>query len=314
MDNACPLCPHHCRGNQQGWGICGVRQFIDDKWIPQYQGLISALNVDPMEKKPLFHFHPGDKVFSVGFWGCNMKCSFCQNWQISQEKPQMGERLNPRELLQKVKRLGQKYLAFTYNEPLIHYEYILETSLLAKDYGIEIILVTNGMIEPAYAKELLPYISACNVDLKCFSEEGYKSVLKGDLACVKSFIELANNTCHLEITSLIVPGINDNIKEFQHMVQWLWEMNPQSILHLSAYFPAYKYQRESSSEELMETMLSIARKKLHWVYPGNISLDSTSYCPTCGEILIKRESYFIEIQKIHNNRCDHCHSELPFIM
>jgi len=275
--------------------------------------MVSALSIDPIEKKPFYHYYPGSKIFSVGFWGCNMSCPFCQNWQISQNINISNQEIIPPEsLLEKVQENALKLLAFTYNEPLIHYNYILKTAKKALDTPIKISLVSNGMLNKNPAKKLLPFIDAVNVDLKCFNEESYRK-MGGDFKTVLTFIEEASSQCHVELTTLIVPGLNDREREMEKLADFVSKLPGKPPLHLSAYYPAYRYREPPTSTASLEKMLDIARQYLTWVYPGNSSLPGDSICPNCGSTLIQREGYHSDTGGLKKDACRGCGLKLPFI-
>jgi len=313
-DLQCPICPHHCPGIEGKEGRCHIREFQTGSWINSYYGWISAKSVDPVEKKPLYHFYPGNSVYSIGFWGCNMRCPFCQNWQISQDQQQRGYKMSPNIVIEDMKRQNLEFLAFTYNEPLIHFEYVLETAKLAQKNNIKTILVSNGMLSNEKASILLPHLDACNIDLKSFNSKIYSQILGGNLQAVSDFIDLAAKETHLELTTLIVPGISDNENEMIEMASWIASVSKEIVYHLSAYFPQYKYQRQATTESTLKRMLQLARKYLSWVYPGNSMLDSNSYCPDCNNLLIQRKGYEVEMTGIDKQmQCTQCKCKIPVI-
>lgn len=309
----CNICPHHCRVEPGQWGRCKVRLYGEQGWENPYRGIISSSGWDPIEKKPLYHYKPGEQIFSVGFWGCNMKCPYCQNWQISQQVSKNRAAITPKELLDSLP--SNSLLAFTYNEPLIHSEYILETAQLAKDKGVSLVLVSNGMVSRAMALELFPLISACNFDLKCFNEKNYEELLGGNLKAVKQNIELAHEHCHVEITSLLVPGVLDSLNELDSLCSYLADLDKEMVLHLSRYFPAFNYHKPATTVQFMGEALETARKHLMWVYPGNIAMDSSSYCPNCGEQLVERQGYSTRITGLTpQGTCSKCRSPWKFVL
>lgn len=309
----CSICPHHCKGVLDKPGFCRVRQYSSKGWVNTGWGRPSALSVDPVEKKPFYHYYPGSEIYSVGFWGCNMRCPFCQNWQISQRTENIsGEILPPEKLLEMVDSKGLNLLAFTYNEPLIHYDYILATAKLASSSNIKISIVSNGLLDPQKADALLPFLDACNIDLKSFNRDSYKQ-LGGDLDSVCSFIEKASRNCHLEITTLIVPGFNDRDEEMDELSAFISSLSGEGILHLSAYYPAYRYNEAPTTEKCLVRMLAIARKHLHWVYPGNSSLSGDSICKNCGKVLIHRNGYKTRSIGLDGRSCRYCGQPQPFI-
>lgn len=309
----CSICPHHCKALLDKPGFCRVRKYNINGWENTGWGKASALSVDPVEKKPFYHYYPGYEIFSVGFWGCNMRCPFCQNWQISQNMENISQEIiPPAKILEMMEQKGMKLLAFTYNEPLIHYDYILETAEMAASKEIKISIVSNGMLNPELADRLLPYLDACNIDLKSFNAASYKR-LGGDLDSVLTFIEKASRNCHLELTTLIVPGFNDKDKEMEELASFVSSLPGEGILHISAYYPAYKYNEAATTDKCLERMLAIARKHLYWIYPGNSPLPGDSICKTCGSTLIHRRGYHISAGGLRGGNCRHCGQPQPFI-
>jgi len=266
----CGLCPHGCRIAQSRAGLCGARKNAGGTLIAESYGRVSSLNLDPIEKKPFKKFFPGSMILSVGGYGCSMKCAYCQNHSISQAKPET-EYIQPEKLLQIAKNTaGNIGIAFTYNEPLVGMEYILDAAPLFKDAGLKVALVTNGMVNPEPLKVLLPYVDAMNIDVKAFTTEGYKK-LGGDLPAVMQTVETCASACHVEITTLIVPGLNDGADEMRALSVWLSEISPEVPLHISRFFPRYKKAGASSTPVgTMKLLADIARKNLKYVYLGNV--------------------------------------------
>ncbi|MDR9770876.1 AmmeMemoRadiSam system radical SAM enzyme [Acetomicrobium sp.] len=242
----CELCPHNCLVPSGKRGFCRVREHVPGEGLVAVTyGLFSSVASDPVEKKPLYHFLPGDNVLSLGSVGCNMSCPFCQNWHISTWVPQVEmSRIDVNDLLSLVKRYRSKAVAFTYNEPLISYEYLLNSAPVLEKEGIKVVLVTNGLINSSPLSELVPHISAANVDLKTFDESTYKK-LGGDLRTVQNTLKtLIGSGVHIEITHLLVTGINDNLAEFEEMCTWISKTLGELIpLHISRYFPVYKWTK-----------------------------------------------------------------------
>lgn len=273
----CTLCPRACRGAEGEIGFCGARKFEGGDTVPLYYGVLSSLALDPIEKKPLARFRPGTAILSAGSYGCNMKCPFCQNFSIAQAKGgQLAEgesRVPPEELVgmalryRPYKNIG---IAFTYNEPLVNYEYVLDCAKLARAEGLEIVLVTNGQIQPEPLEELLPFVTAFNIDLKSFSEEGYRT-LGGDLAATLDTIrEVAQSSAHLEITTLVVPGLSDSEEEMEAEAAFIAELDPEIPLHLSRYFPAYQSRVPATDVARLRRLKRVADRHLKYVYLGNI--------------------------------------------
>ncbi len=281
--------------------------------LPNY-GELSALALDPIEKKPLYHFYPGSSILSIGFLGCNMACPFCQNWEISQSETRTTERFETAEIIAKAQASSSLGIAYTYSEPLVHFEYVLESAQTFQKAGLKTVLVTNGYLNPKPAGELLAHIDAVNIDLKSFSHESYKNILKGGLDEVKDFILLAHEVCHLEITSLIVPGMNDGEAEIANLAQWIADIDPSIPLHMSAYHPSWKYHEAATSKNTMEKLLQLASRSLSYVYGGNLSgLVVNTLCPACSALLIDRSAYRGRIVHLKEGCCDVCGISIPVI-
>ncbi len=264
----CELCPHRCLIAEGAAGLCRVRKNGKGVLIAESYGRITALQVDPIEKKPLAYFHPGEKIFSIGSYGCNLRCPFCQNFSIAHGHPATTE-YTPEEIVSAVKRRDLTHLAFTYNEPIVSFEFVLDTAKAAKKAGLVTVMVTNGYIEQEPLKELLPWIDAWNIDLKGFREETYQK-LGGRLAPVCETIKTASRAAHVEITTLLVPGINDDRQEMKDLFQWIGELDPEIPIHLTRYFPAWKYDKPSTDLAWMQEMAEEARKVCKRVKLGNV--------------------------------------------
>ena len=266
----CGLCPHGCRIARGGAGLCGVRRNIEGTLFAENYGGISSLGLDPIEKKPLNRFYPGSLILSVGGYGCNMKCAYCQNHTISQQKPETKPAA-PEDLLRMAKNTaGNIGIAFTYNEPLVGIEYILDAAPLFKDAGLKTVLVTNGMINAGPLNALLPYTDAMNIDVKAFDAAKYKK-LGGDLPAVMKTVEKSAAVCHVEITSLIVPGQNDNADDIRALAEWLAGVSPEIPLHVTRFFPRYRMtDGEPTPVVTMKALAEAARKFLKYVYLGNV--------------------------------------------
>lgn len=275
QDNAiCKICPRECNIHEGQTGFCRARSNEDGKIVCKNYGRITALALDPIEKKPLSRYMPGSKVLSVGSYGCNFLCGFCQNNRISMSD---GTDINtvdisPKELVTKALETvssGNIGIAYTYNEPLIGYEFVKDSSQIAKEKNLKNIIVSNGYINEEPLKELLPSIDAANIDLKAFTPEFYKKI-GGDLDTVKRSIELIADSCHLEITCLIIPDENDKHDEIERMSKWIAGIDKSIPLHLSRFFPTYKYShREETSRQRVDILQDIALQYLSHVYKGN---------------------------------------------
>jgi pyruvate formate lyase activating enzyme len=311
----CFLCPHNCYINDGNRGVCNVRKNIKGVLYSENYGQITALGFDPIEKKPLYHFHPGSFILSVGSFGCNMKCDFCQNWEISQSTiDDIGRQENhsPDDIiniaLQREDNIG---IAYTYNEPVIYYEFMLDTAKKAKAQGLKNVMVTNGYINPEPLDELLNYIHAFSVDLKGFTEDFYKKSTKSTLEPIKkSLKQINNNGNFLEITNLLIPGRNDEKAKFKEMVQWISEeLGKNTVLHLSRYFPSYHSNIPPTSLSELNSFYEMAKEKLNYVYLGNVASSggTNTKCDQCGELLVSREGYYTDVSGLDNEgNCRNC--------
>ncbi len=269
----CNLCPHYCLISNTKSGLCGVRTNQNNILKTINYGKVTAMANDPIEKKPLYHFHPGKDILSVGSFGCNFTCDFCQNYSISQYKA-LNDYVAPDTLIKKCLDLGDRTigLAFTYNEPSIWYEYIYDTVKQAKESHphLKMVLITNGYINPEPLKILLPYIDAMNIDLKAFNQAYYQDICGGDLDPVLKTIELASKNCHVEVTTLLVNGLNDSLEEVRQIASFLSQLDKDIPLHLSRYFPRYHMTQPATDIATMEKAKEVALEFLNHVYLGNI--------------------------------------------
>lgn len=273
MKVTCPLCFHHCTLSEGQTGACRARGNRHGRIVPLNYGKLTALALDPIEKKPLQHFHPGSRVLSVGSFGCNLHCPFCQNASIAAAGEETyTQDCPPEQLVQKAMELREKGnigLAYTYNEPLVGYEYVRDCAQRVHEAGLYNVLVTNGTIEEEPWRELLPLLDAVNIDLKGFTESWYRR-LGGDLETVKRSIILAASSCHVEVTTLIVPGENDSEDEMRALSAWLSSVSPDIPLHVSRFFPRHHMQdRPPTPVSTVYRLVNIAREQLHYVYTGN---------------------------------------------
>lgn len=269
----CPVCFRHCKLKEGQLGFCKARRCLDGISTIDHYGAITSLNLDPIEKKPLKQFFPGCKILSIGSYGCNLRCPFCQNYEISIEcQPNDYDSLSSIEIVDKALAYidqGNIGIAFTYNEPLVSYEFVLKTFKLAKSKGLKTVLVTNGEVTLPVLEEIIPYVDAMNVDLKAFSSIAYQRV-GGDFQTVKDFITYAAKRCHVEVTTLVVPGINDSEKDFTNEVIFLSSISKELPLHLTRYFPNYIYKEKMTPLSLLIKYQEIAKKYLNFVYVGNV--------------------------------------------
>lgn len=273
MSLRCTLCFHHCQLAEGQIGQCRARENRNGQIVSLNYGRLTALALDPIEKKPLRRFHPGSLVLSVGSFGCNLHCPFCQNASIAAAGADIPTTfVAPKTLVQKALQLqpqGNIGLAYTYNEPLIGYEYVRDCAALVRKAGMYNVLVTNGTIEKQPWQALLPWIDAVNIDLKGFTASWYRT-LGGDLETVKRTIRMAADTCHVEVTTLIVPGENDNEDMMRALSAWLASVNPEISLHVSRFFPRHHMtNRPPTPVQTVYHLAEVARENLHYVYTGN---------------------------------------------
>lgn len=273
MKIICPVCMHHCALREGQTGICRARKMTDGRIISLNYGRITAMALDPVEKKPLNRFFPGSNILSVGSFGCNLRCPFCQNHEISMHGEEIpAEQMSPEALVELAVSLAVKGnigVAYTYNEPLIGYEYVRDTARLVRRAGMKNVVVTNGCIDPDILEELLPDLDALNIDLKGFTDRYYQK-LGGDLETVKRFIRRAQSSCHIELTTLIVPGENDTEDEMEHLASWVRSVNPSIPLHVTRFFPRYRMSDfPATSVQTVYMLADTARKQLDYVYTGN---------------------------------------------
>lgn len=313
----CLLCPHTCRIMPGKTGLCRVRKNIAGRLISLSYGQISSLALDPIEKKPLYHFYPGRNILSAGSFGCNLACGFCQNYSIAHGEPFLYQFM-PEELLDlalEEKEKDSVGVAFTYNEPLIWYEYIRDTAELLKSQGLKTVLVTNGYIDKHAFKKLLPLIDALNIDIKAFNDEFYRRHCRGDLRTVLDNVELAAGYAHVEITTLIIPGENDDKREIKALASFLARINPQIPLHFSRYYPAYRFRLPPTPEGTLREARDIGRECLDFVYLGNMpGEENNTACLNCGRVIIKRHVYNVALAGVKDGRCAFCGSDLPYIV
>ena len=307
----CLLCPKECLIKKGQLGFCRSRKNIDNKLYSLIYSKVSSYGFDPIEKKPLYHFCPGTSILSLGTVGCSFSCSFCQNWTISQGTIEnvSVEELSPEEAVRLALDNNSPGIAYTYSEPLIWYEYVLDTAKLAKKNNLKNILVTNGFINQEPLLKLLPFIDALNIDLKSFRNSFYQKYCQGSLAPVLRTIEIAKSYSHIEITNLIIPGLNDQEEEIKGLVNWVASQGENIPLHFSRYFPCYKMNIEATPISTLYKARDIAQKKLKYVYIGNIWDDeaNTTYCGNCKRVLIKRTGYnIINLGLDKDGKCKFC--------
>jgi pyruvate formate lyase activating enzyme len=315
----CMLCPFGCVLEEGERGRCGVRINRDGELLSLVYGRPVAVHIDPVEKKPLYHFHPQAAVLSIATAGCNLRCLNCQNWEISQALPEDVPPLDmiPAEVVRMAEEYSCEAVAYTYTEPVVFYEYMEDTASLARDAGIGNIIVTAGYISEGPLRQLIPLIDAANVDLKSIRNDFYRNVCGGELAPVKRSIEiLAESDCWIEITNLVIPTLNDTDEEIEELCRWILDtLGPDVPLHFSRFFPMYRMNDLPPTP--LETLVSareLARDVgIRYVYVGNAVTErgSCTFCPDCGELLISREGYSVTLENLEGGSCGNCSGSLP---
>ena len=319
----CNLCAHRCIIQPAKRGLCRVRVNKNGILYTKVYGRTIAQHIDPIEKKPLYHFYPGSKVYSIATPGCNFRCWFCQNWNISQfaddDLLNRGYEATPEHIVSNAKQTGCTSIAYTYTEPTIFFEYSYDTARIAHQAGLKNVYVSNGYMTPEMLDKMSPYLDAINIDLKAFKDETYRRIIGARLQPVLDSLEYVKKLgIWLEVTSLIIPGVNDDINEMQDMAQFIAkELGVDVPWHISRFSPAYKMQN------VPPTPLSTLQKAknlghengLHYVYVGNVqsSQDMNTLCPHCGELLVQRSFFGTKINHIKEGRCPRCNMEISGI-
>jgi len=315
----CHLCPQNCLVAPNDYGHCKARKNIDGTLICETYSLVSAMHTDPIEKKPLYHFYPGSEIFSIGSIGCNFRCNFCQNCEISQTSVaefRFTRKYTPEEIVFiAAKNPNNIGIAYTYNEPNIWYEFIMDVAPLVHEKKLKNVMVSNGYINKEPLQNLLNYIDAFNIDLKAFDNYFYKKNTTATLEPVKqTLIQIRKANRHLEITNLVIPTLNDNPKIFEEMIKWIaGELGETTVFHLSRYFPRYQLNIEATPSNILSNLFQIATKHLKYVYLGNINLadGNDTICPNCHSKVILREGYRIEtIGMTLDGKCSTCGNEI----
>jgi pyruvate formate lyase activating enzyme len=307
----CGLCPKLCTMKEGQVGFCRTRTNEGGRLLTVIYAEVTGCHVDPIEKKPLYHYHPGRPILSLGTKGCNFGCLFCQNWQIAQRADAPSQRLMPDEAVRAAVRYDSFGIAYTYTEPLIWFEYVLDTAVLAHEQGLENVLVTNGFICEAPLDELMPHVDAANIDVKSFDPEFYRRMCKGELAPVLRTVERVRAHWHVELTHLVVPYKDEAaiLDDVRRMRDWVADtLGADTPLHFSRYFPHHKLELPATSEALLMQAREIALERLEFVYIGNVLTDvgADTRCPGCGALLIERLGYRTVVRGLRNGRCEAC--------
>lgn len=311
----CTICPRNCILSEGQKGFCQIRQNLKGNVVLTSYGYNTGLSIDPIEKKPLYHFLPGSKVLSFGTLGCNMGCQFCQNWHISKSKedPKKLNFTEPQKVAEIAQKLGCKSVAFTYNDPVIFFEYAIDTAKICHEMGIKTVAVTAGYISPEPRKEFFSHMDAVNVDLKAFNEEFYKKNCLAKLTPILETIKYIKHetNCWMELTTLLIEGENDSNEEIKKECDWIVENLGVNVpLHFSAFHPAYKFMDKKPTR--LTTLLrayGIAKNAgIKYIYTGNtIDLEtSATYCHSCKKPIIKRDGFTILENNMEYTNCKFC--------
>lgn len=317
----CFLCSHHCKIEPSFFGICGVRQNINGSLFTHAYGGVIAESVDPIEKKPLFNFLPGSTSYSIATVGCNFRCGFCQNWQISQvsSKNQVGvwrKEMTASKIVENAKEFNCQSISFTYSEPTMFFEYAFETARIAKEKGIHTVFVTNGYATEQAIEIIGPYLSACNVDLKSFRNDFYSKVCQARLSPVlDSLKRIKKAGIWLEITTLIIPGENDSDRELNEIAEFIAGLGTDTPWHVSRFFPNYEFtDHPPTPVSTINRAVRIGETYgLKFIYPGNLSSEVETKCPHCNSLLISRDGYNVKVNNLSAGKCPSCSESIPGI-
>lgn len=309
---SCLLCPQACFLRNSGVGMCGARKNRDGVLYARTYGGVTASAVDPIEKKPLYHFFPGHRIYSIGGWGCNLKCVFCQNSAISQyESPTVT--MTPEEVARKGVENGSIGVAYTYNEPIVAIEYVMDCAREVRRARGKNVLVSNAFINPEPFADLLPLMDAMNLDLKAFNNDFYKRMCGGSLEPVLETVKTAAGKVHLELTTLLIPDANDAVPELEDQAKWIAANCGRSVpLHLTAYHPSYNYGKAATTAAHLRNARDIFREHLNYVYLGNISTPggSDTVCVNCGSVVIRRKIFDADTEGMNpDGTCANCGAE-----
>jgi pyruvate formate lyase activating enzyme len=311
----CLLCQHYCKLKEDQIGICGVNKNEGGELKNLVYGHPVALNVDPVEKKPLYHLLPGSRALSFGTVGCNFKCPFCQNWDISQEhRINDSVTVSPQQMVDLALEHQCQSIAYTYNEPTIFYPYAKDIGVIAREKGLKNIFVSNGFESPEIVKDMASWLDAANIDLKSWDDDYYKKVLKGGLEAVKETLRnMVAEGIWVEVTTLLIEGENDSDKDLTEMAEFIAnELGRHVPWHLSAFHPDYKMQDHDFTKlDTLKRASEIGKKAgLYYIYMGNVPVHGDTYCPDCGELLIDRTGYSVTINKLEDGHCPKCKREI----
>jgi pyruvate formate lyase activating enzyme len=315
----CYLCPRHCHIGEGQTGFCFIRKVENGRLLQLGYGRPAAIQIDPVEKKPLNHFFPGTKIFSMGTAGCNMGCFFCQNWDISKAKSDQvnAADLSPEQVVTLAQQYGCPHLAFTYNEPTIWGEYVIDIARVAHDYGLNTVMVTNGYVTREAFFDIYQHIDAANVDLKAFTETFYSKITLTHLAPVLETLKWLRHETNVwfEVTNLIIPTLNDDDSEFQRLSEWMLENIGDDVpLHFTAFHPDFKLRdKPRTPPESLHRARDLAMSMgLKFVYEGNIYSDGAhTICPGCHKVIVRRSWHDVLTNKLYEGKCAHCGTKIP---
>lgn len=316
----CGLCPNECRVTDLERGTCGVRENRSGKYFTLVYGNLCTMNIDPIEKKPLFHYFPGSKALSVATAGCNFSCKFCQNWEISQKRPEQVRsfKLLPKDLITVAKRKSLEIVAHTYTEPVVFFEYMLDSAIEGKKRDVQNVMISNGYINEKPMRELCKYLGAVKIDLKAFTEKFYRDICGGSLKPVLNTLNvLKDEGIWFEIVVLIIPGLNDSKKEIKEMSDWIVKnLGPDVPLHFSRFSPTFMLKNIPSTppEILMRSRKIAMDSGIKFCYVGNMISDAeNTYCPDCGKLLVERSGFYTDVTGIKRGKCKYCGEKIPGI-
>lgn len=316
----CCLCPQYCRLKRGETGLCGVRREADGLLYTLNYGVCAAMAMDPVEKKPLYHFFPGREIFSLGTYGCNLSCGFCQNWHLAGRAPDPNQdsvRLSSPEIAGMLEKQAARQplgIAYTYSEPGMWYEFVMDTAREVRRRGYKNVLVTNGYLNEEPLKELLPLIDAMNIDVKSFRDDYYRDHCGGRLSPVLRYVEAAVEYTHVELTYLVVATLNDSDEDMRRFTRWVASLDPAIPVHLSRYFPQHQFTLPPTPLPVMGRLREVAREKLHYVYLGNVPGSDAAHtlCPSCGKPQILREGYYVR-SLLKDGACPYCGAKAQVI-
>jgi len=310
----CRLCPNDCVIPDGRHGICKVRVNRGGVLTADSYAELVTLAADPIEKKPLYHYYPSRSILSTGPNGCNFQCGYCQNSDISQ-RVVPTRHVTPEELAEFAAHDDSIGVAYTYTEPFIWSEYIRDAGACVHERGLKNVLVTNGYVHEEPLRELLPLIDAMNVDIKSMNEDFYRDICGGILSDVLNTVEVANGSCHVEITNLVITGYNDSEDDIARLADWIAGVNPAIPLHLSRYFPRYRFSEKETPVSTLLKAHEIASSRLKYVYLGNLQMEggSDTDCPVCGNVLVSRSHYSVQLSGIRDSVCSSCGAKVDIV-